>query len=91
MVRFDSPSEPPRSEEGRAKPHAPRAERSRRDIVRSGIKLAFVAPVLSTFFAADAYAGYSCYPAGHTCLPPGQGWEECCPGLNCSGSPKICG
>jgi len=53
---------------------------SRRDIVRNGVKLAFVAPVLSTFFAKDAYAAsYSCYPAGHLCGGPGQ--ENCCTGV----------
>ncbi len=50
---------------------------SRRDVVRSGVKLAFVAPVLSTFFAKDAYAAtYSCYFAGHTC--GGVNQEDCC-------------
>jgi len=54
--------------------------RSRRDVVRTGVKLAFVAPVLSTFFAKDAYAAsYSCYPAGHLCGGPGQ--EGCCTGV----------
>jgi hypothetical protein len=44
------------------------------------VKLAFVAPALSTFFAKDAYAAsYSCYPAGHICGGPGQ--EECCTGV----------
>ena len=52
---------------------------SRRDVVRTGVKLAFVAPVLSTFFAKDAYAAeYSCYAAGRACGGPGQ--EDCCDG-----------
>ena len=53
----------------------------RRDVLSHGVKLAFVAPVLSTFFAKDAYAAtYSCYPAGHAC--PGN--EPCCNGLSCN-------
>jgi len=56
---------------------------SRREIVRRGLKLAFVAPVISTFFAKDAYAAqYSCYPVGHAC--GGAGQEPCC-GTACSG------
>lgn len=52
---------------------------SRRDVVRQGVKLAFVAPILSTFFARDAYAaGYSCYPAGQSC--DGNSKEPCCGG-----------
>jgi len=54
-------------------------DRSRRDVVRAGVKLAFVAPVLSTFFARDAYAAsYSCYPPLHAC--GGAGQEPCCSG-----------
>lgn len=57
---------------------------SRREVVGRGVKLAFVAPVLSTFFASQAYAAnYSCYPVGHACEPPGQGAEDCCQGLSC--------
>ena len=64
---------------------------SRREIVRHGVKLAFVAPLLSTFFAREAYAAnYSCYPLGHLCdtaIDP----ERCCPGLQCTGGqPKHC-
>ncbi len=52
---------------------------SRREVVRTGVKLAFVAPVLSTFFAKDAYAAeYSCYGAGKAC--GGAGQEDCCDG-----------
>jgi len=57
---------------------------SRRDVVRQGMKLAFVAPVLSTFFARDAVAAgsnHSCYPDGHACGGGGQ-QELCCSG-NC--------
>ena len=54
-------------------------DRARREVMRTGVKLAFVAPVLSTFFAKDAYAAsYSCYPAGHVC--GGEGQEDCCNG-----------
>ncbi|MGB2984330.1 MAG: hypothetical protein WBE26_00490 [Phycisphaerae bacterium] len=52
---------------------------TRREVVRRGVKLAFVAPVLSTFFAKDAYAfNYSCYPPGHACGV--TKWEDCCTG-----------
>ena len=52
----------------------------RRDLVRRGVKLAFVAPVITTFFAKDAYAAasvMSCYPTGQAC---GAGTEPCCDG-----------
>ncbi len=55
---------------------------TRRDVVRKGAKLAFVVPVLSTFFASEAFAAgsnHSCYPLNHAC--PGQ--EPCCDGLTC--------
>jgi len=59
-------------------PHPPR-HHTRRDVVRHGVKLAFVAPVLSTFFARDAYAAsYSCYPMGQVCT--GTPAEPCCNG-----------
>jgi len=57
---------------------------SRRAVIREGAKLAFVAPLLSTFLASQAYAAhyqFSCYPTGHVC--PG-GNEACCNGA-CSG------
>ena len=59
----------------------------RRDIVRAGIKMAFVAPVVSTFLAKDAMAAasvLSCYPVGHAC--DGATWENCCNGLACVGN-----
>ena len=58
---------------------------SRRDVVRRGMKLAFMAPVVSTFFAADAQAAgsnHSCYPTGQACN--GTSAEFCCDGA-CSG------
>lgn len=64
---------------------APTSDPSRREIVGKGLKIAFVTPLISTFFASQAYAAsYSCYPQGHTCKPPGQGTEDCCPGLQCT-------
>jgi len=85
--RTAEPSGPENAETTGGSPFAQDARGAiptRRDIVRRGVKLAFVAPVLSTFFAADAYAAnYSCYPVGHACEPPGQGAEDCCPGLSC--------
>ncbi len=55
---------------------------TRRDVVRTGVKLAFVAPVISTFFAKDAHAAQtnnmSCYPEGRACATD----LACCTG-NC--------
>ncbi|MCH9035203.1 MAG: hypothetical protein IID42_11995 [Planctomycetes bacterium] len=63
----------------------------RRAVVRGGLRLAFAAPILSTFFAAQAYAGnYSCYVNGHQCNNPGPDPEPCCATLTCKadgGSP----
>lgn len=56
--------------------------RSRREVLRHGGKLAFAAPILSTFYASQAYAAnYSCYAEGHTCA----GAEPCCGDLSCNG------
>ena len=57
----------------------------RRAIVRGGVKLAFAAPVLSTFFASQAYAtNYSCYPEGHTCdYESEEKRQACCGTLVC--------
>lgn len=55
---------------------------TRRDVVRAGTKLAFIAPLVLTFSASQAMAAastQSCYPAGHAC----PGAETCCNGLNC--------
>lgn len=61
---------------------------TRRKMVRAGIKLAFVAPVVSTFLAKDAMAAasiLSCYPTGHAC-DTGSTEEFCCNGLACVGN-----
>ncbi|MBI4718593.1 MAG: hypothetical protein HY763_12360 [Planctomycetes bacterium] len=58
--------------------------RTRREVVRQGVKLVFVAPVVSSFFARDAVAAgsnHSCYPAGNVC--GGATLEPCCDGLTC--------
>ena len=66
----------------------------RRAVVRCGVKLAFVAPVLSTFFAHEARAAasgnQSCYPQGHVCRNNGTDPEPCCDGLTCTGNPGTC-
>ncbi len=70
-----------------------RQEPTRREIVSKGAKLAFAAPIISTFWASQAYAtNYSCYGVGHLCITPTPENEEpCCPGLNCTGpDPKTC-
>ena len=55
---------------------------SRREVIRRGSKLAFTAPIISTFYASQAYAGnYSCYAEGHACA----GAEPCCGDLSCNG------
>lgn len=54
---------------------------TRRDVVRAGMKLVFVPPVLSTFLAREAYAvNYSCYGAG---VPCSGATEPCCGTLTC--------
>ena len=61
---------------------------SRRQVVRHGTKLVFVAPVLSTFFARQAHAqasgNQSCYPTGHVCNDGGPNNEPCCSGGACN-------
>lgn len=55
--------------------------RSRREVLRHGGKLAFTVPIISTFYASQAYAAnYSCYAEGHTCV----GAEPCCGDLSCN-------
>ena len=77
-------SSPGDSEPREARPH-------RRDIMRAGVKLAFVPPIVSTFHASQAYAAnYSCYGLGHSC-DTSEDPERCCPGLDCTGpQPKTC-
>lgn len=65
--------------------------RTRREVVRQGIRLAFIAPVISTFFARDAYAdNYSCYQQGQVCNNDNSDPEPCCAGLTCNGLPGTC-
>lgn len=65
---------------------------TRRDVVRRGVKLAFVAPVVSTLFANQAYAAnYSCYPLGHACDAASEAKrQQCCGPLTCDGDPGTC-
>jgi hypothetical protein len=88
------------SDQHRVKDESPAAQdtitargHSRRAVVREGMKLAFVAPALTTFFAREARAAgsnHSCYPEGHLCDGTHTG-EECCAGLQCTGTqPKTC-
>ncbi len=67
---------------------------TRREIVRKGAKLAFVAPVISTLFANQAWAqasgNLSCYPVGHACTTVPGDPEPCCPTLACNGAPGTC-
>jgi len=60
------------------------AQHTRREVVRGGLRLAFVVPVLSTFYVADARGAasgnQSCYPAGHACNDGGPNAEPCCNG-----------
>jgi hypothetical protein len=68
------------------------AGNSRRDVMRKGVRLAFITPVLVTFFAGDARAAgsnHSCYPEGHVCNT-GSDQEPCCPGLSCTAEPGTC-
>lgn len=61
--------------------------RTRREVVRHGIKLAFTAPIITTFLASEAHAAasrQSCYPTGHVCDLPGQ-QESCCNGACAAG------
>ncbi len=61
---------------------------SRRAIVREGVKLAFVAPALATFFAGTAYAGTekSCLVRGSPCTTDAQ----CCNTLECQPFVGVC-
>ena len=51
---------------------------TRRHLLRKGVKLAFVSPIVTSFLASQARAAgsnLSCYPTGQAC-----GDEECCNG-----------
>lgn len=60
---------------------------TRRDLIRGGVKLAFVVPVISTFFASDAVAGtqVTCRSPGHTCTVD----SDCCDTDFCNVSDKC--
>jgi hypothetical protein len=66
---------------------------ARRDVIKAAAKLPFIAPLITTFTAADALAAgsnHSCYELGHRC---NQANEPCCPGLTCvpqgAGAPRC--
>lgn len=65
---------------------------TRRSVVRQGVKLAFVAPVISTFLTDDALAyNQSCYPLGHACDAASEAKRQaCCGPLTCDGDPGTC-
>ncbi|MGB0715473.1 MAG: hypothetical protein ACPGXK_06325 [Phycisphaerae bacterium] len=66
----DSPLQPSVSQE--------ETDESRRALIRKGVKLAFVSPVITSFLASQARAAgsnLSCYPTGQPC-----GDEACCNG-----------
>lgn len=78
----DRPTEkPPAKADPTGDERGPRLH-SRREVIRRGSKLAFAAPIISTFYASQAYAAnYSCYAEGHSC----EGMEPCCGDLSCNG------
>lgn len=88
-VRASPPAEPrptePHAPSGKSDGIEPSAWReARREIVTTGVKLVFVAPLISSFLARDAHAAgsnHSCYPAGMEC--GGGTAEPCCPGSLC--------
>ena len=65
----------------------PSTGHTRRDLMRGGVKLVFVVPVISTFFAADAVAGtqVTCRSPGHTCTAD----SDCCGTDFCNVSDKC--
>lgn len=58
---------------------------TRRSVIREGVKLAFAAPVISTFLTDDALAyNQSCYPAAHACDAASElKRQACCGALTC--------
>ncbi len=78
----DKPTEKANAEAGPTGDDRGTPLHSRREVIRRGSKLAFTAPIISTFYASQAYAAnYSCYAEGHAC----QGAEPCCGDLACNG------
>jgi hypothetical protein len=70
----------PATHQGGVEPGYGGARPTRRELVRRGTKLVYVAPFLSTFLAKQAQAkttNHSCYPANHAC----PGAEPCCSGV----------
>lgn len=70
----------PPAHQGRVEAEKASEPPTRRDMVRKGTKLAFIAPFFTTFLATQAQAkttNHSCYPANHACL----GAEPCCSGI----------
>lgn len=58
---------------------------TRRSVIREGVKLAFAAPVISTFLTDDALAyNLSCYPLAHACDAGSEAKRQaCCGALTC--------
>lgn len=76
----DRAAGPERMAAGNAAPPNP----TRREVVRRGAKLAFVVPVVATFFARDAYAAASaasCRSPGNACATD----ADCCGTDICNG------
>lgn len=87
----DRSSEPGEPSDGSGTQRPLRSLHSRRDVIRGAARLVWIAPVLLTFTAQEAYAqgsNYSCYPLGHGC--GGAAQEACCAPLVCTGGPKTC-
>jgi hypothetical protein len=63
-----------------------RARISRRDVIRRVGLAAATLPLVTSILAPTAQAQASCKTAGQLCASQ----AECCPGLQCVGSPKHC-
>lgn len=86
--KFDVGSTDPNPDSAFVQPGADNTFQNRRSLVRQGVKLAFVAPIISTFFARDVYAAnYSCYATGHAC--DGARQEACC-SASCNVGTDLC-
>jgi hypothetical protein len=78
-------AQPPTAIRPRSDRKDTRSFTNRREMLHLGAKLIYVPPLVLTVFAQQAHAAnYSCYPFDHLCQPPGQGTEDCCPGLQCT-------